>query len=40
MTDDRGIAERRRAARKTAIVLGLVAVGFFIVFIWVQGLRG
>jgi hypothetical protein len=34
--NDAEIAARRAKARRTAIVLGLVALGFYVAFIWMS----
>lgn len=40
MNGDPEIAERRRRARRTALILGLVALGFFVAIIVMVGSRG
>lgn len=40
MNDAPEIAERRRRARRTALILALVALGFFVAIIMVVGGRG
>lgn len=39
MSDANDIASRRRKARNTALALAVVAVAFYLGFIFVQGLR-
>ena len=39
-TDEQGIAQRRRAAARHAIILGLVSMGFLALFILRSGAAG